>query len=161
MNSGGDVNSVESFVAENGVNFESQEIVQSVSNPYVDTSRLKLEVLQVENHELTEENENLKKDKVNLNANLLSYWDTNKNHKWDSNKKIAYRKELKKVSEILLKKGFDRRWYISLGKEIWGPHSINKIIPKAPHLDENMMVSWDGKSGWVDIQDLHENKSQV
>ena len=107
------------------------------------------------------DNENLKKDKVNLNANLLSYWDINKNHKWDSNEKIAYLRELEKVSEILLKKGFDRRWYISLGEEIWGPLSINKIIPKAPQLDENMMVCWDGKSGWVDIQDLHENKSQV
>ena len=102
-----------------------------------------------------------KQDAVSLNANLLTHWDVNRNGEWDRDEKIAYRDELKKLGEIIKRKAMVQNWFIRLCTETWGPFPIGRIMNVAPELDEDLMVCWAGKSGWVDIQDLYEGKPQV
>lgn len=119
-----------------------------------------------EAHQLSSLNEALDRQRARqesacLNANLLSEWDLNQNGKWDRSEKIAYRQELKRVEGILKQKAMVQNWYVRLGSETWGPFRIGKIMSTAPELDEDLLVCWAGKSGWVDVQDLYEGESQV
>lgn len=109
----------------------------------------------------TIEKQRMQVEEAGLNADLLSKWDVNRNGKWDKDEQIAYRAELKNVVKILRSKAMVKNWYVSLGRETWGPFRIGKIMDLAPELDEDLMVCWAGKSGWVDLQDLQEGKPQV
>ncbi len=95
------------------------------------------------------------------NAGLLTQWDANANGLWDEDEKAAYRKELERVCGLLAEKSARKRWFLRLGPEIWGPLRMSELLDEAGQMDEELLVCYDGKSGWVDLRDLERGESHI
>ncbi len=95
------------------------------------------------------------------NAGLLTHWDANDNGVWDEDERVAYRKEVEKLRARLFDAGAKKRWFLRLGTEVWGPVRLSELVDEAGELDEELLVCFDGSSGWVDLQDLARGRSQV
>ena len=95
------------------------------------------------------------------NASLLTHWDENDNGVWDDDERAAYRSELDKLRHRLFDAGAKKRWFLRIGPEVWGPVRLSEIIDDADELDNELLVCFDGSSGWVDLQDLSTGRSQI
>ena len=51
--------------------------------------------------------------------------------------------------------------FLRLGPETWGPVRLSELLTEADELDEDFLVCYRGRSGWVDLQDLKSGQSQV
>ena len=107
------------------------------------------------------ESEADQREKISLNADLLTQWDANASGDWDDDEKAAYRKELERLRGLLDSRGASKRWFLRLGPETWGPVRISSLLPEAEEMDEDLLVCYNGRSGWVDLQDLQSGQSQV
>ena len=129
-------------------------------------ARLRAEGLEAEAHELDAlrvevEAEADQREEVARKAGLLTQWDANDNGVWDEEEKEAYRKELAHLHGLLETKGVRKRWFLRLGPETWGPVRLSELLAEAEELDEDLLVCYRGRSGWVDLQDLKTGQSQV
>ena len=107
------------------------------------------------------ESEADQREKISLNADLLTQWDANASGDWDDDEKAAYRKELERLRGLLDSRGASKRWFLRLGPETWGPVRISSLLPEAEEMDEDLLVCYNGRSGWVDLQDFQSGQSQV
>ena len=101
------------------------------------------------------------REEVAEQAELLTQWDANNNGVWDDEEKAAYRKELERLHGLLATHGVRKRWFLRLGPETWGPVRLNELLAEAQEMDEDLLVCYDGTSGWVGIQDLQTGQSQL
>ena len=101
------------------------------------------------------------REKLSRNADLLTQWDANDSGEWEDDEKATYRQELERLRGLLLSKGMRKRWFLRLGSETWGPVRISALLPEAEEMDEDLLVCYDGRTGWVDLQDLQSGQSQV
>ncbi len=101
------------------------------------------------------------RDEVAANSDLLTEWDANDNGAWDNDEQAAYRKELDRLGELLASKGARKSWFLRLGPETWGPLRISELLEEAGKMDDDLLVCYDGRSGWIDLQDLTSGLSQV
>ena len=101
------------------------------------------------------------REEVAASTGLLTEWDANDNGAWDDDEKAAYRKELNRLHGLLDSKGARKSWFLRLGPEAWGPVRISELLAEADELDEDLLVCYDGRSGWVNLQDLKSGQSQV
>ncbi len=65
------------------------------------------------------------------------------------------------MGELLASKGARKSWFLRLGPETWGPLRISELLEEAGKMDDDLLVCYDGRSGWVDLQDLTSGQSQV
>ena len=91
-------------------------------------------------------------------AGLLTHWDANRNGRWDADEKAAYLAELEKMRSIA-KRRFERKhWFLDTEGEIFGALRLSELVedPECKmHLeDEELLVCFDGKTGWVALPDL-------
>ncbi|MEM6296972.1 MAG: hypothetical protein AAGA54_37250 [Myxococcota bacterium] len=91
-------------------------------------------------------------------AGLLTHWDANRNGRWDPEEKVAYLQELEKMRR-LAKDRFERKhWFLDTEGEIFGALRLSELVedPECKmHLeDEELLVCFDGKTGWVALPDL-------
>lgn len=100
-------------------------------------------------------------EKLSRNADLLTQWDANDSGKWEDDEKETYRRELERLRGLLSSKGMRNRWFLRLGSETWGPVRISALLPEAEEMDEDFLVCYDGRTGWVDLQDLQSGQSQI
>lgn len=129
-------------------------------------ARLRAEGLEAEAHELDAlrvevEAEADQREEIARKAGLLTQWDANDNGVWDEEEKEAYRKELGRLHALLKTKGVRKRWFLRLGSETWGPVRLSELLTEADELDEDFLVCYRGRSGWVDLRDLKTGQSQV
>ena len=91
-------------------------------------------------------------------AGLLTHWDSNRNGRWDDDEKQAYLTELERMRGIA-KRRFERKhWFLDTDGEIFGALRLSELVedPECKmHLeDEELLVCFDGKTGWVALPDL-------
>ncbi len=91
-------------------------------------------------------------------AGLLTHWDSNRNGRWDEDEKRAYLTELERMRAIA-KRRFERKhWFLDTEGEIFGAMRLSELVedPECKmHLeDEELLVCFDGKTGWVALPDL-------
>lgn len=91
-------------------------------------------------------------------AGLLTHWDSNRNGRWDADEKEAYLAELERMRGIA-KRRFERKhWFLDTDGEIFGALRLSELVedPECKmHLeDEELLVCFDGKTGWVALPDL-------
>ncbi len=91
-------------------------------------------------------------------AGVLTHWDANRNGRWDPEEREAYLAELHRMRE-LAKRRFERKhWFLDTEGEIYGALRLSELVedPETQmHLeDEELLVCFDGKTGWVALPDL-------
>ena len=91
-------------------------------------------------------------------AGVLTHWDANRNGRWDPEEKDAYREELHKMREIARRRFERKHWFLDTEGEIFGALRLSELVedPECKmHLeDEELLVCFDGKTGWVALPDL-------
>lgn len=89
-------------------------------------------------------------------ATLLTHWDANRNGRWDPEEKDAYRAELHRMREMVKRFNARKHWFLDTEGEIYGALRLSELVEDCrDHLeDEELLVCFDGKTGWVALPDL-------
>ncbi len=91
-------------------------------------------------------------------AGVLTHWDANRNGRWDPEEKEAYLRELDKMRRIASGRFERKHWFLDTDGEIFGALRLSELMddPECKmHLeDEELLVCFDGKTGWVALPDL-------
>lgn len=85
-------------------------------------------------------------------AALLTHWDANNNGEWDEDERRAYRTELRRIQSLALSKTADQRWFLQFEGQVFGPVRLTQLVGDA--LDGSLLVCFDGKSGWVGLDEV-------
>lgn len=85
-------------------------------------------------------------------ANLLTHWDANLDGLWQEEERAAYQTEVHRLAGIAAKVGTRRRWFLQAEGRIFGPVPLPALNDLETELQ--LLVCYDGKSGWVDLNDL-------
>jgi hypothetical protein len=100
------------------------------------------------------ENEADQRERVERDAALLTYWDANKNGIWDPEEEAAYQSALDAVSQRYSDAPTQKRWFLLHEEAVIGPVRLSTYTDG--NLGPKMLVCWDGRSGWVSLQDVIE-----
>lgn len=91
-------------------------------------------------------------------ANLLTHWDANNNGEWDPEERATYRRELDRVRGLAKRFATRKHWFMETEGEIFGALRLSELIDDpdcAGHLhDDEVLVCYEGKTGWVALPDL-------
>jgi hypothetical protein len=91
-------------------------------------------------------------------AGVLTHWDANRNGRWDPEEKEAYLDELHKMRDIAKRRFQRKHWFLDTEGEIFGALRLSELVddPECKmHLeDEELLVCFDGRTGWVALPDL-------
>jgi hypothetical protein len=91
-------------------------------------------------------------------AALLTHWDANKNGVWDPDEMVEYREELAKLRETAKRYYTRKHWFLDMEGEIYGAMRLSELVEDPEvreHLeDDELLVCFDGKTGWVALPDL-------
>jgi hypothetical protein len=98
------------------------------------------------------------RDAVADNAQLLTHWDANQNGEWDPEEIAAYRIEVVRVQQLVTRYATRKAWYIEDHGAIFGALRLSELSSDpdlGEHLcDHDLLVCYDGKSGWVALSDV-------
>ena len=91
-------------------------------------------------------------------AGVLTHWDANRNGRWDPEEKEAYLTELHRM-RALVKRRFERKhWFLDTEGEIFGALRLSELLEdpecKMHVQNDELLVCFDGKTGWVALPDL-------
>ncbi|MEX1362533.1 MAG: hypothetical protein AB1Z98_05365 [Nannocystaceae bacterium] len=99
-----------------------------------------------------------RRDAVAADATLLTHWDSNRNGQWDPEERQAYLDELERLRGLALRHRARKRWFLWDRGEIFGALRLSELLDDdevGEHLhDDELLVCFDGKSGWVALPDL-------
>jgi hypothetical protein len=91
-------------------------------------------------------------------AALLTHWDRNRNGEWDPEEIAEYKTELEKLRGMAMRFSHRKHWFLETEGEIFGPLRLSELSEDPDcegHLeDDDLLVCYDGKSGWVALPDL-------
>jgi hypothetical protein len=96
------------------------------------------------------------RDQVERDAALLTYWDANKNGVWDEEERIAYESATTEVTERYGDSATQKRWFLMREEAVIGPIRLSTYCADPQNLGPSMLVCWDGRSGWVSLDDVLE-----
>jgi hypothetical protein len=98
------------------------------------------------------------KEEAAKNAGLLTHWDRNRNGEWDADEIAEYKQELEKLRGVAMRFSHRKHWFLETEGEIFGPLRLSELSEDPDckgHLeDDDLLVCYDGKSGWVALPDL-------
>ena len=98
------------------------------------------------------------KEEAARSATLLTHWDRNRNGEWDDDEIAEYKQELEKLRGTAMRFSHRKHWFLETEGEIFGPLRLSELSDDPDcrdHLeDEDLLVCYDGKSGWVALPDL-------
>ncbi len=98
------------------------------------------------------------RDEARNGAALLTHWDANRNGQWDPQEMLEYRNELDKLRELARRFYTRKQWFLDMEGEIYGAMRLSELVEDPEvrdHLeDEDLLVCFDGKTGWVALPDL-------
>ncbi len=101
------------------------------------------------------------REDVGRNADLLSHWDANQNNIWDEDEILAYREELARSRGMLFSHGTQKRWYMQYKGQVFGPVRASGLVDQVADLDDDLLICYDGETGWVDLKDFASGESQI
>lgn len=87
-------------------------------------------------------------------AALLTHWDANQDGIWQAEEQAAYLTEVQRLAVLAPSVGLRRRWFLQTDGRIFGPLALPSLSDLDTELE--LLVCYDGKSGWVDLRDLLE-----
>lgn len=98
------------------------------------------------------------KEQAARNATLLTHWDRNQNGAWDPDEIAEYTRELEKLRGVAMRHSHKKHWFLETEGEIFGPLRLSELSEDpdcCDHLhDDDLLICYDGKSGWVALPDL-------
>ncbi|MEM7151792.1 MAG: hypothetical protein AAF799_03075 [Myxococcota bacterium] len=104
------------------------------------------------------EAEAARREAVEANAGLLTHWDANRNGIWDPEEREEYLQELERLRGLLGRQRTRKKWFLEDRGEIFGALRLSEVIDDddlGAHLeDDELLVCFDGKTGWVALPDL-------
>jgi len=87
-------------------------------------------------------------------AALLTHWDSNQNGIWDDDEVAAYQATHAELCTLRASSAMQRRWFLSHGLQVFGPVRLGDL--QASDVDIPLLVCFDGRTGWVCLDDLFE-----
>lgn len=100
----------------------------------------------------------VRREAVAAGAGPLTHWDANHNGVWDPEERQAYLEELTRLRALVPKHRTRKRWFLEDRGEIFGALRLSELLEDddvREHLeDDDLLVCFDGKSGWVALPDL-------
>ncbi len=94
------------------------------------------------------------REQAERQAELLSHWDVNRNGRWDDDEVAAYQAELLRLHQHLVEDAAENDWYFKSDGLVFGPLRMSEFLDRALELEEELLVCFAGKSGWVELHDL-------
>lgn len=85
-------------------------------------------------------------------AALLTHWDENGNGVWDDDERVAYDQAVSRLRGLARERDHQRRWFLSWNHQVFGPTRLSDVAGVQDSV--NLLVCFDGKSGWVCLSDL-------
>lgn len=98
------------------------------------------------------EHEADEREEICKSAALLTHWDKNENGIWDDEEKAAYRAELEKLRHLARRSKARKRWFLDHDGEVFGAVRLTEVNETSG--TENLLVCYDGKTGWVALTHL-------
>jgi len=95
------------------------------------------------------------RDQVAREAAVLTYWDANKNGLWDEEERNAYQVATSTVAQQVREHSNRKSWFLLHEESVIGPVRLSSL--KKQETSPEMLVCWEGKSGWVALQDVLED----
>ncbi len=92
------------------------------------------------------------RERVSHGAALLTHWDADGDGRWDPEERAAYDVEVERLRRIAEQRAADKRWFLSYCHHPFGPVRLSELLDAGA--SERLMVSFDGKTGWVCLADL-------
>jgi hypothetical protein len=122
-----------------------------------EVNRLRADGLLVEANTLEDiraeiEGEAMARERVEHDARLLTHWDGNQDGQWDEAERLAYSVAVEKVSLRAQRSASRRSWYLLHEGGVFGPVRLSNFLQEEQGPD--LLVCWEGKSGWVALSDL-------
>jgi len=102
------------------------------------------------------EEEAIARDRVEHDARLLTHWDANQDGRWDEAERTAYRAAVEKLSALACRSASRRSWYLLHEGGVFGPVRLSNFLHDEQSSD--LLVCWEGQSGWVALSDLPLNQ---
>jgi hypothetical protein len=100
----------------------------------------------------TLDTEAAERERIAIDAATLTYWDANLNGVWDDDEREAYDQALGALALRWQTHGTRKRWFLLHEGVIAGPIRASEVNPA--ELSPDVLVCWDGKSGWVALAHL-------
>lgn len=98
------------------------------------------------------------RETIGNSARLLTRWDANDNGVWDPDEREAYRAELQRMRRRAQRFATRKQWYLDVEGEIYGALRLTELLEDEEvraHLeDEELLVCFDGKTGWIALPHL-------
>ena len=88
-------------------------------------------------------------------AELLTHWDANDNGVWDDEERAAYQVAVDELREVAVRASAQKRWFLKSDRCVVGPI---RLISLAERPTVPLLICYDGKSGWVDLDDLLDDE---
>jgi hypothetical protein len=98
------------------------------------------------------EGEAMARERVEHDARLLTHWDANQDGQWDEDERLAYRVAVEKMTLRAQRSASWRSWYLLHEGGVFGPVRLSNFLQEDQSPD--LLISWEGKSGWVALSDL-------
>lgn len=96
------------------------------------------------------------REAIQRESALLSHWDANGNGVWDDDERAAYDAEVARVRELVASRPGRKRWFFEYEGEVYGPTKLSDLgeVGKLDELQASLLLSFDGKTGWVALADV-------
>ncbi len=104
------------------------------------------------------EDEAFARERVEHDARLLTHWDANNDGRWDESERAAYRAAVDALAARAQRSATRRSWYLLHEGGVFGPVRLSNFLTEEQGSD--LLVCWEGRSGWVALSDLPHNRSE-
>ena len=95
------------------------------------------------------------REQVSRDAAVLTFWDANKNGVWDDEERAAYRAAASNVAARVGDSSHRKNWFLLHEESVIGPMRLSTF--ERDEVGPDLLVCWEGKSGWVALQDVLED----
>ena len=92
------------------------------------------------------------RERAQHTATLLTHWDANENGVWDEAELVAYQAAVSAMQAKRVRFSARRIWYLSHEGNVFGPIRLSEL--PFDSLKPGLLICFDGRSGWVAIEDL-------
>lgn len=95
------------------------------------------------------------REQVEKDAAVLTFWDTNRNGRWDDDERAAYQEAVVSMSAKVTEYAERKNWFLLHEETVIGPLRLSTV--ERDKIDASLLICWQGKSGWVALTDIYKH----
>jgi hypothetical protein len=95
------------------------------------------------------------REQVEKDAAVLTFWDTNRNGRWDDDERAAYQEAVVSMSAKVTEYAARKNWFLLHEETVIGPLRLSTV--ERDKIDASLLICWQGKSGWVALTDIYKH----